>query len=74
MPGMEYDKLPGYPRQRHLLISQLADYSAKIMTGSDPGPGALPEDDVALATAEEILGYAEEEFRKAVKTGDIPAL
>ncbi|MCF3653256.1 MAG: PaREP1 family protein [Aigarchaeota archaeon] len=41
------------------------------MTGSDLGPGALPEDDVALATAEEILGYAEEEFRKAVKTGDI---
>ena len=28
-------------------------------------------DDVALATAEEILGYAEEEFRKAIKTGDI---
>ena len=41
------------------------------MTGSDPGSRALPEDDVALATAEEILGYAEEEFRKAVKTGDI---
>lgn len=27
--------------------------------------------DVALETAEEILKYAEEEFKKAVKTGDI---
>ena len=27
--------------------------------------------DVALATAEEILKYAEEEFEKAVKTGDV---
>jgi len=31
----------------------------------------VSRDDVALATAEEILGYAEEEFRKAIKTGDI---
>lgn len=28
-------------------------------------------DNVALAIAEEILGYAEEEFRKAIKTGGI---
>ena len=27
--------------------------------------------DVALATAEEILRYAEEEFEKAIKTGDV---
>jgi uncharacterized protein (UPF0332 family) len=27
--------------------------------------------DVALATAEEILKYAEEEFEKAIKTGDV---
>ena len=27
--------------------------------------------DTALATAEEILKYAEEEFEKAIKTGDV---
>jgi len=42
------------------------------MAGLDPGTGMLPEDDAALATAEEILNYAEEEFRKTVKTGGIP--
>jgi hypothetical protein len=41
-----------------------------VMAGPGPENGVLPEDDVALATAEEILNYAEEEFRKAVKTGD----
>jgi secreted Zn-dependent insulinase-like peptidase len=31
----------------------------------------LGEENVALATAEEILKYAEEEFDKAIRTGDI---
>ena len=44
------------------------------MAGLDPGTEKLPEDDAALATAEEILNYAEEEFRKAVKTGGHPTL
>jgi hypothetical protein len=47
----------------------LAEIRIKVMVTLDPGVGTLPEDDVALATAEEILGYAEEEFRKAVKPG-----
>jgi len=31
----------------------------------------LAEENVALATAEEILKYAEEEFEKAIKTKDM---
>jgi hypothetical protein len=54
-----------------MLISTPIIIWIEVMAGPDPGTGTLPEDDVALATAEEILNYAEEEFRKAVKIWNI---